>query len=87
MSRAMIWGGLVGVMAGSASGQGWLDNFNDGSAEDGSPVVWVSSPAFGSDFDVVDGDLLISIPSDGGAISSPRVESYFAAGASVRARM
>ncbi len=66
----------------------WLDNFNDGSATDGSPVSWVDSPAFGSAFEVVDGDLVVSMaPGASVPISSPRVGNYFADGASVRARM
>lgn len=65
----------------------WVDGFGDGSAIDGSPVMWVNSPAFGGLFEVVDGDLVISIEPGAGSIASPRVGNYFANGASVRARM
>lgn len=50
-------------------------------------MTWTDSPAFGSAFEVVDGDLIVSMDPGTPAISSPRVGKYFAMGASVRARM
>ncbi len=65
----------------------FVDGFGDGSAVDGSPAMWTASPAFGADFEIIDGDMVISIDAGSPAISSPRVDNYFASGASVRARM
>lgn len=87
MKAAAITATLALALSNTAQAQDWLDDFSDGSAVDGSPVVWVQSPAFGAAFEVVDGDLLISIDTPGDAISSPRVASYFDHGVSVRARM
>lgn len=85
MNRAVCAAALVSVMSGAVYGQDWLDNFNDGSATDGSPVMWVPSPAFGGEFTVEDGELVVTMDDD--SISSPRVGNYFPEGASVRARM
>ena len=76
---------LVALLSVTASAQDFLDDFNDGDAADGSPVTWVPSPAFDAAFDVIGGDLMVTM--DGDTISSPRVDRYFAEGASVRARM
>lgn len=66
----------------------WIDNFNDGSAVDGSPVEWVATPVFAAEFAVNDGDLAMTMPEGTSpAISSARVPIVFGAGASVRARM
>ncbi len=78
---------LVAACASASLAQDWLDDFQDGSATDSSPVTWTLSPAFGGAFSVVDGDLIVSMDPTAGPISSPRVASYFPAGASVRARM
>ncbi len=88
MNKATLAAALAAALTGPASAQDWLDNFNDGSATDGSPVMWVPSPAFGAQFGVTSGDLVVTIPAGASpAISSPRVASNFKSGASVRARM
>lgn len=85
LSRLLASASLLTAPA--ASAQDWLDNFNDGSATDGTPVTWIASPAFGAAFAVDAGDLRVNIDAGSPAISSPRVDAYFPAGASVRARM
>lgn len=85
--RTIIIAALAGL-TGPVSAQAWLDNFNDGSAVDGSPVTWLASPAFPHQFEVVDGDLEVSMPTGSSpAISSARVDINFKRGVSVRARM
>lgn len=85
MTRSPLAPAILAACAAGAQAQDWLDNFNDGSATDGTPVMWVSSPGFGAEFDVLDADLHVTMDDD--TISSPRVGNYFPTGASVRARM
>lgn len=38
----------------------WFDDFNDGDAFDGSPVLWVTSPLFPGGYDASSGDFVLS---------------------------
>jgi hypothetical protein len=88
MKKAMLIVILGAAIAAPAAAQHWLDDFEDGSAVDGSPVSWTASPGFPSEFDVAGGDLVMTLP-DGASqpITSARVPINFGSGASVRARM
>ena len=46
MNRSLPMAALAAALTGSAGAQAWLDDFNDGSAVDGTPVLWTASPAF-----------------------------------------
>ncbi len=88
MHTSLLTATLAAAFTAPVAAQQWLDDFLDGSAIDGVPVMWVPSPAFGGEFTVTDGDMVITIPAGASpAISSPRVPINFPAGASVRARM
>jgi len=78
---------LTAALTAPVSAQNWRDDFEDGSATDGTPVTWTASPAFPSEFEVIDGDLVLTMP-DGAPqpITSARVPINFADGASIRAR-
>lgn len=55
-----------------ASAAGWYDNFNDGNAEDGSPVTWTYNDlgALPGIHSATTGDYLLSAPGDGNDDSS-----------------
>jgi hypothetical protein len=88
MNNAILMATIAAALTASVCAQDWLDNFNDGSVADGSPVTWVPSPAFAAQFAVANGDMVVNVPVGASpAISSPRVSVNFKSGASVRARM
>lgn len=88
MKNTLLVVTLAASINGAVSAQSWLDNFNDGSAVDGSPVTWTPTPAFPFEFAVAAGDLVVDMPPAAfPAISSARVPINFESGASVRARM
>jgi hypothetical protein len=61
LSFALTW--LV-VASPAAPAFGWYDNFNDGNAEDGSPVTWQKTAATPGIYSATTGDYLLSAPGD-----------------------
>ena len=53
---------LVGSVA--TGGIVFLDDFEDGSATDGAPVTWSPVPGFTGSFEVIDGDYVLTRPTD-----------------------
>jgi hypothetical protein len=69
LSFALAWLIVAPSVAGAA---GWYDNFNDGNAEDGSPVTWTYNDlgALPGIHSAATGDYLLSAPGDGNDDSS-----------------
>ena len=70
-----------------AGGPDFLDDFDDNSFIDNSPVTWVPTPALPANMAIVDGDLTLTINPVFPYVASAMALSNFGSGASIRAQM
>jgi len=54
----------------------FLDDFEDGSATDGDPVTWSPVPGLTGSFEVIDGDYVLTRPTDSEDHSGRHVHPY-----------
>src|SRR5262245_41194990 len=80
---------LVAPLACSAAAQDWIDDFDDGSVRDNSPVPWMGVEPLPALMSVDDGDLVLSVQVQGTIfiVAAAAVPIEFSNGLSVRARI
>jgi hypothetical protein len=64
LTAAMLVGLLLAGpgICGAPAVISWFDNFNDGDAEDGSPLTWAPHPATPGDYNATSGDYVLTPP-------------------------